>query len=87
MCIRDSSGSGALLTNIPNNATTANSQSVNNTIVSRDASGGFSAGIITATTSFSGTSTLSQGLTGSPAITVASVDSTGIVKSNTKYLV
>ena len=80
------SGSGALLTNIPNSATTANSQLVSNTIVSRDALGGFSAGIITATTSFSGTSTLSQGLTGSPAITVASVDSTGIVKSNTKVI-
>ena len=80
------SGSGALLTNIPNSATTANSQLVSNTIVSRDASGGFSAGIITATTSFSGTSTLSQGLTGSPAITVSSVNSTGIITSNTKVI-
>lgn len=80
------SGSGALLTNIPNSATTANSQLVSNTIVSRDASGGFSAGIITATTSFSGTSTLSQGLTGSPAITVSSVNSTGTITSNTKVI-
>jgi hypothetical protein len=80
------SGSGALLTNIPNSATTANSQIVSNTIVSRDASGGFSAGIITATTSFSGTSTLSQGLTGSPAITVSSVNSTGTITSNTKVI-
>ena len=80
------SGSGALLTNIPNSATTANSQTVNSTIVSRDASGGFSAGIITATTSFSGTSTLSQGLTGSPAITVSSVNSTGIITSDTRVI-
>ena len=80
------SGSGALLTNIPNSATTANSPLVSNTIVSRDASGGFSAGIITATTSFSGTSTLSQGLTGSPAITVSSVNSTGTITSNTKVI-
>ena len=80
------SGSGASLTSIPNSATTATFENVNSTIVSRDALGGFSAGIITATTSFSGTSTLSQGLTGSPAITVASVDSTGIVKSNTKVI-
>ena len=79
------SGSGALLTSIPNSATTANSQTVSDTIVSRDASGGFSAGIITAT-SFSGTSTLSQGLTGSPAITVSSVNSTGIITSNTKVI-
>ena len=80
------SGSGALLTNIPNSATTATFENVNSTIVSRDALGGFSAGIITATTSFSGTSTLSQGLTGSPAITVSSVNSTGIITSNTKVI-
>ena len=80
------SGSGALLTNIPNSATTANSQKTNSTIVSRDASGGFSAGIITATTSFSGTSTLSQGLTGSPAIAVTSVNSTGIITSDTRVI-
>ena len=80
------SGSGALLTNIPNSATTATFDNVGDTIVSRDATGGFSAGIITATTSFSGTSTLSQGLTGSPAITVSSVNSTGIVKSNTRVI-
>ena len=78
------SGSGALLTNIPNSATTATPQNTNSTIVSRDASGGFSAGIITAT-SFSGTSTLSQGLTGSPAITVSSVNS-GIVTSDTRVI-
>ena len=80
------SGSGALLTSIPNSATTANSQSVNSTIVSRDAAGGFSAGIITATSSFSGTSTLSQGLTGNPAIAVTSVNSTGIITSNTRVI-
>jgi hypothetical protein len=80
------SGSGALLTNIPNSATTATFENVNSTIVSRDALGGFSAGIITATTSFSGTSTLSQGLTGSPAITVSSVNSTGIITSNTRVI-
>ena len=80
------SGSGALLTNIPNSATTATFENVNSTIVSRDAFGGFSAGIITATTSFSGTSTLSQGLTGSPAIAVTSVNSTGIITSNTRVI-
>ena len=80
------SGSGALLTNIPNSATSATFENVNSTIVSRDALGGFSAGIITATTSFSGTSTLSQGLTGSPAITVSSVNSTGIITSNTRVI-
>ena len=80
------SGSGALLTNIPDSATSATPQNVNSTIVSRDASGGFSAGIITATTSFSGTSTLSQGLTGNPAIAVTSVNSTGIITSNTKVI-
>ena len=80
------SGSGALLTSIPNSATTATFDNVGDTIVSRDALGGFSGGIITATSSFDGTSTLSQGLTGSPAITVASVDSTGIVKSNTRVI-
>ena len=79
------SGSGALLTNIPNSATTANSQTIDNTLVSRDASGGFSAGIITAT-SFSGTSTLSQGLTGNPAIAVTSVNSTGIITSDTRVI-
>ena len=79
------SGSGALLTDIPNSATTATFENVNSTIVSRDADGGFSAGIITAT-SFSGTSTLSQGLTGSPAITVSSVNSTGTITSNTKVI-
>ena len=77
------SGSGALLTNIPNSATTATPQNTNSTIVSRDGSG-TSAGIITAT-SFSGTSTLSQGLTGSPAITVSSVNS-GIVTSDTRRI-
>ena len=79
------SGSGALLTNIPNSATTATFENVNSTIVSRDADGGFSAGIITAT-SFSGTSTSSQGLTGSPAISVASVSSTGDITSDTKLI-
>ena len=79
------SGSGALLTNIPNSATTANSQTLNSTIVSRDASGGFSAGIITATL-FSGISTLSQGLTGNPAIAVTSVNSTGIITSDTRVI-
>ncbi len=44
------SGSGALLTNIPNNATTATSANTASTIVARDASGNFSAGTISATT-------------------------------------
>ena len=79
------SGSGALLTSIPNSATTATFENVGNTIVSRDALGGFSGGIITAT-SFSGTSTLSQGLTGSPAIAVASVGSTGDITSDTRVI-
>ena len=80
------SGSGALLTSIPNSATTATPQNTNSTIVSRDGFGGFSAGIITATSSFDGTSTLSQGLTGNPAIAVTSVNSTGIITSNTKVI-
>ena len=80
------SGSGALLTSIPNSATTATFDNVGDTIVSRDALGGFSGGIITATSSFDGTSTLSQGLTGSPAITVASVNSTGIITSDTRVI-
>ena len=42
------SGSGAGLTNIPNSATTATSANTASTIVARDASGDFSAGIITA---------------------------------------
>ena len=79
------SGSGALLTNIPNSATTADSQNGTSIIVSRDAYGGFSAGIITATL-FSGISTLSQGLTGNPAIAVTSVNSTGIITSNTRVI-
>ena len=79
------SGSGALLTNIPNSATSATPQDVNSTIVSRDASGGFSAGIITAT-SFSGTSSSSEGLTGNPAIAVTSVNSTGIITSDTRVI-
>ena len=44
------SGSGASLTNIPNSATTATTTNTGNTIVSRDANGGFVAGIITAST-------------------------------------
>ena len=79
------SGSGALLTNIPNSATTADSQNGTSIIVSRDAYGGFSAGIITATL-FSGISTLSQGLTGNPAIAVTSVNSTGIITSDTRVI-
>ena len=79
------SGSGALLTNIPNSATTATFDNVGDTIVSRDALGGFSGGIITAT-SFSGTSTLSEGLTGSPTIAVTSVNSTGIITSDTRVI-
>ena len=79
------SGSGALLTSIPNSATTATPQNTNSAIVSRDGFGGFSAGIITAT-SFNGTSTLSQGLTGNPAIAVTSVNSTGIITSDTKII-
>jgi hypothetical protein len=42
------SGSGSLLTNIPNSATTANSANSNNTIVVRSATGGFAANEITA---------------------------------------
>jgi len=68
------SGSGALLTDIPNSATTATHFNNNSTIVARDSSGNFNAGIITAT--FSGTATLAENLTGSPAITVSSVNST-----------
>ena len=41
-------GSGSLLTNIPNSATTARSSNTGNTIVLRDASNNFSAGTITA---------------------------------------
>ena len=80
------SGSGELLTDIPNSATTATFENVNSTIVSRDADGGFSAGIITANSYFDGTSTSSQGLTGSPAISVASVSSTGDITSDTKLI-
>ena len=80
------SGSGALLTSIPNSATTATFDNVGDTIVSRDALGGFSGGIITATSYFDGTSTLSQGLTGSPEIAVASVNSTGIITSDTRVI-
>jgi len=43
------SGSGALLTNIPNSATTATSANTASAIVSRDGSGDFSANIITCT--------------------------------------
>jgi hypothetical protein len=43
------SGSGALLTSIPNSATTATSSNTSSAIVARDASGNFSAGAITAT--------------------------------------
>ena len=42
-------GSGASLTNIPNSATTATNSNTANTIVARDGSGNFSAGIINAT--------------------------------------
>ena len=42
------SGSGSALTNIPNNATTATASNIPSTIVSRDASGNFSAGTISA---------------------------------------
>ena len=53
------SGSGASLNNIPNNATTATSINTPSTIISRDASGNFSAGIISAS-SFNGTASTVQ---------------------------
>ena len=81
------SGSGASLSNIPNNATTATNANTASAIVARDASGNFSAGIITA--SLTGTASLAQGLTGSPSITVTSVGTTdvnasGIVTATTE---
>ena len=88
------SGSGAQLTDIPNSATTATHLNNNSTIVSRDSSGNFNAGIITAT-KFVGDVTgdvtgnvtgTAQNLTGSPAITVASVNATGIITSLTRVL-
>ena len=59
---------------VTSNATHLNTAS---TIVARDASGNFRAGIITATT-FSGTATTATGLT-----TTASVNTTGIITANT----
>ena len=74
------SGSGASLTNIPNSATTATTANTANTIVSRDSSGNFTAGTITATinaTTFLGTTSLplnrssaNQALTGITSISL-----------------
>ena len=75
------SGSGALLNNIPNSATTATNSNVGSAIVSRDSSGNFSADTITAT--LSGTASLAENLTGSPNITVSSVNA-GIVTASTR---
>lgn len=75
------SGSGASLNNIPNSATTATNSNVGSAIVSRDSSGNFSAGTITAT--LSGTASLAENLTGSPDITVSSVNA-GIVTASTR---
>jgi hypothetical protein len=74
------SGSGASLTDIPNNATTATSGNTANTIVSRDLNGDFSAGTITA--SLDGIATFAEDFNGEPNITVSSVDSTGNIKTN-----
>ena len=80
------SGSGAQLTDIPNSATTATHLNNNSTIVARDSSGNFNAGIITASSfvgDLTGVASTAQNLTGSPAITVASVNATGIITSLT----
>ena len=80
------SGSGASLTNIPNNATTASSSNDASAIVTRDSSGNFSAGTITA--SLTGTASTAQSLTGSPNITVTDVSATnlssGIITATTE---
>jgi len=80
-------GSGASLTNIPNSATTATNANTASAIVSRDASGNFSAGTITAT--LNGSSSSASALTGSPSITVtdvsaSNVSATGIVAATTE---
>jgi len=64
------SGSGSLLTNIPNSATTATSSNTANTIVVRDASGNFSAGTITASL----TGNVTGALTGPVAVSAASTN-------------
>lgn len=71
------SGSGELLTDIPNSATTGTQNNTASTLVLRDSSGNFSAGTITG--SLTGTASLASDLTGSPNISVSSVNSTGIV--------
>ncbi len=76
------SGSGASLTNIPNNATTATSSNTPSTIVSRDASGNISAGIISANSfvgAFNGTASTvvtNANLTG-PVTSVGNATSIG----------
>ena len=71
------SGSGALLTNIPNSATTGTSNNTASALVARDSSGNFSAGTVTA--NLTGTASLASNLTSSPSITVSSVNSTGSI--------
>ena len=75
------SGSGANLTSIPNSATTATSANTGNTIVSRNASGNFSAGTITAT--FSGN--LTGNVTGN-ATSADTVDTTATSSNATYYV-
>jgi len=79
------SGSGASLTNIPNSATTATNSNTANTIVSRNASGNFNAGTITAT--FSGN--LTGNVTGNVAGNATSADTvdTTATSSNATYYV
>ena len=78
------SGSGELLTDIPNSATTANSGNVANTIVSRDANGDFSAGTITAT--LDGIASLAENFNGEPDIQISSLNSTGDIKTDTRLV-
>jgi hypothetical protein len=66
-------GSGASLTSIPNSATTATNANTANAIVTRDASGNFSAGTITAT--------LSGNISGNAATVTTNANLTGNVTS------
>ena len=66
-------GSGAGLTSIPNSATTATNANTANTIVTRDASGNFSAGTITAT--------LTGNISGNAATVTTNANLTGNVTS------
>lgn len=75
------SGSGASLTNIPNSATTATNTNTVSTIVSRDGSGNFSAGTITA--NLTGTASLASSITSSANLSINSL-SAGIVTASTR---